>query len=206
MLSCQVLLSATASASSTQVGADPAINAKGKTHFELQRVDKPTTHYTLELTSSFDSRPERSKGGANILTELGLRTAILREQNDSGGWTYGGELSLRSMTPETEGSSTVKSELYRLSTHAAGLFGYRWSTRHAGYMPHLSLGLSNDFVLVRLVSPGNSSLRPRWLPGLFAGAGVMVNFLSFLLRGDLSMGLSDGRPEYRWNLGIGARF
>ncbi len=164
------------------------------------------THLLFELTSSFDSRPERSLGGANILFELGLRGTMLREQKASGGWTWGGELALRTLGPETEGSNTVKSDIYRLSTHAAGLLGYKWSTFHAGFMPHLSLGMSNDFALVHLVSPGNSTLRPRWLPGLFAGRGLMVHFLSFLLRGDMSFGVSDSRPEFRWNLGMGMRF
>lgn len=194
-----------------QQGQDPS--QQNAPQVDAPRVDAPVAsnsdapmHFALELTSSFNSRPERSQGGTDLLFELGLRASVLQQLFADTGWTLGGELALRTLTPETEGSSFVKSELYRFSTHAAGLFGYQFNTVHAGFFPHLSTGLSNDFVLVRLVSPGNETLRPRWLPGLFVGAGVMVNFLAFLLRGDVSLGYSDGRPEYRWNLGMGARF
>ncbi len=160
----------------------------------------------IDLTTSLNSRPERSQGGADLLLQLGLRGAYLKSMQGQRGLTFGGELALRSFLPETDGSSVVGSEIYRLSTQLGGLLGYRWAGRTVSLLPHASLGLNNGFALVHLKSPGNETWRPRWLPGLYAGAGVIGSFYMVMLRLDAALSLVDGRPEYRFDTGLGVTF
>ena len=162
--------------------------------------------FAFDLSSSLSSRPERSKGGADLQYKLGLRGAYLWCAGGRRGVVVGGELALRSFLPETDGPELVRSELFQLGTQLGGLVGYRWATRTLTLMPHASAGLTSDFVLVHLKTPGNEAWRPRWLPGPYLGGGLIGTYHLAMLRLDAALGLVDSRPEYRFDLGLGVSF
>jgi hypothetical protein len=169
-------------------------------------VDAPLG-IAVDLTGSVTARPERSKGGTDPLLQLGLRGAYLFGLGGRSGPVLGGELALRSLgVPETDGSSLVGSDVFTLSSQAGAVAGYRLATRNLTLTPHLSTGILNDLALVHLKSPGAESWRPRWLPGVYLGGGLIGSFFMVMLRLDAAAGVVDGRPTYRFDTGLGVLF
>lgn len=158
------------------------------------------------LTLGVTSRPERSKGGADLVTEAGVRGAYLWTMDGKTGLTLGGELALRSWLPHSDGSSEVGSDIFLVSTQLGGIVGYRLATQNLSLLPHASMGISNGIALVHLRSPGNETWRPRVLPGPYFGGGVIATLFMVMLRLDASLGVVDGRPEYRFDTGVGVYF
>jgi len=160
----------------------------------------------IDVVGSATSRPERSKGGTDLLLQLGLRGAYLWGVLGRNGPVLGGELVLSSFAPDEEGSNRVSIDIVQLSSRAGAIAGFRLATEHLGLLPHLSAGLSNDFLLLHYVTPANDRWRPRWVPGAYFGGGVIGSLYFVMLRLDAAIGVADGRPTYRFDTGIGVSF
>jgi len=183
-----------------------------------QRADKDAPiGLAADLTLSLTARPEHSKGGSDMLSQLGLRGAYMWTSGGKRGLTLGGELALRSLNPgglltlssplaESDGSDTVSAEVYSLMSQVGGVAGWRFATNSLSLTPHVSAGLYNGLALVRMISPGTQYLRPRYLAGIYAGGGVIGTFHFAMLRLDGAVGYTDGRPEYRFDTGLGVMF
>ena len=179
---------------------------RGKAAVQHQERAGAPLGLAFDLTLSLSSRPERSQGGADLLVQLGGRAAYLYGFTQRSGLVIGGELAVRAFLPDSDGSSLVYSEIFGLNLQTGGLVGWRLASRNLSLVPHLSLGLSNGLALVHLKSPGSEAWRPRYLPGPYLGTGVMGSFFMALLRLDVALAIIDGRPEYRFDTGIGVVF
>jgi len=170
-----------------------------------------------DLTMSLTARPEHSKGGSDMLSQLGVRGAYLWTLGGKRGLSVGGELAVRTFNPggvlslasplaETDGSDAVGSEVYTLMSQLGGLVGYRLATQRLSLTPHASAGIYNGLALIHMRSPGTDYWRPRYIPGVYAGGGAIATFFMVMLRLDGAVGFTDGRPDYRFDTGLGVAF
>lgn len=198
---------------STLIAASPRSGAAVQ---QRARQDAPLG-IALDLPFSVTGRPERSKGGTDLMSQVGLRGAYLWTMDGRRGLSLGGELALRSLNPggllslgsplsEGDGSSVVRSEIYTLMTQIGGLAGYRFASRTLTITPHAGAGLYNGLALVNMIAPGTNYVRPRYLFGIYGGGGVIGTFHLAMLRLDAAVGFTDGRPDYRFDTGLGVMF
>ncbi|MBN2359474.1 MAG: hypothetical protein JXR83_08460 [Deltaproteobacteria bacterium] len=172
---------------------------------QRQQAERPPG-IAIDLVGSATARPERSKGGTDLLLQLGLRGAYLHQLSGRSGPAVGGELALRTFAPQDGGNASVGIDIVQLSSQAGAIAGYRLGLPHIGLTPHLSAGLTNDFLLLHYTTPADDRWRPRWVPGVYLGGGLIGSLYAAMLRLDVAVGVADGRPTYRFDTGIGVCF
>lgn len=186
-----------------------ALSPRSSAAIEQREQSDAPLGIAFDVVGSATSRPERSKGGTDLLLQTGLRGAYLYTLGGRSGPSFGGELALRSFYPDTEGSSGVNQvhlDIAQLSSQVGGLVGYRIGTAHLGLTPHLSAGLTSDILLLHTITPSDDRWRPRWVPGAYFGGGVIGSLYFLMLRLDVALGVADGRTTYRFDTGLGVTF